>query len=117
MKFDGIIDGWFLLMAIVVPVSIAGTSLLYFPLLGLYVLFGFWTFRRWPPQWGGVEKAFLIFWSISFLSAICGMDPWLSRIRLGKDLYFLILVLLGAYLAQKNQNSKLLKTCMVVTII
>jgi len=114
---ESVIDGWFLLLAAVVPVSIAGTSLLYFPLIGLYILLGAWTFRQWPPHWGVVEKTFLCFWLISLLSALFGMNPWISRIRLGKDLYILILVLLGAYLAQENRNTQLTKVFMMSAIL
>jgi O-antigen ligase len=111
---DLIIRWWFLLLAAAVPISIAATSVLYFPLIGLYVILGVWTFRRWPPTIGRVEKAFLCFWLISLLSAINGADPWQSRIRLGKDLYFLIAVLLGAYLGQNDRSlSTLTKVFMV----
>src|SRR5258708_7857672 len=109
MKMENVATGWFLFLASALPVSIAASSLLYFPLLSLYVLLGYWTFRRWPPQWGGIEKAFLIFWLLSVLSALFGMDAWHSRNRLGKDLYFLILVLLTAYLARENKGSQLTK--------
>lgn len=117
MKLQTLTLGWFLLLAAVIPVSIAGTSILYFPLLSLYVLLGYWTFRQWPPQWGWVEKAFLSFWLLSVLSALFGVDPWHSRVRLGKDLYFLILVLLTAYLARENKGSKLMKVFMISAII
>jgi O-antigen ligase len=102
--------------ALVTPISIAGTSLLYFPLLGLYGLLAFWTFKRWPPVWGWVEKAFISFWLISVLSAFFGVDPLHSRIRLGKDLYFLILVLLGAYLAQEPADSKLMRVVVISSV-
>jgi O-antigen ligase len=113
LKIETVIAWWFLLLAVAFPVSIAASSLLYFPLLGLYVLLGYWTFRRWPPQWGAVESAFFIFWGLSVVSAFLGADPWFSRVRLGKDLYFLILILLGAYLARENQSSQLMKVFMV----
>jgi len=99
MRMEVVTAWWFLLLAAALPVSIAVSSLLYFPLLSLYILLGHWTFRRWPPQWGWVETAFVTFWLISVLSALWGANPWFSRTRLGKDLYFLILVLLTAYLA------------------
>jgi putative inorganic carbon (HCO3(-)) transporter len=113
MSIEILIAGWFILLAAVLPVSIAVSSLLYFPLLGFYVLAGYWTFRRWPPQWGWVEKAFLCFWLVSLLSAFLGVNPWFSRVRLGKDLYFFILVLLTAYLNKENRNSQLMKVFMV----
>jgi hypothetical protein len=117
MKMDKLAAWWLLLLAAAFPVSIAVSSLLYFPLLTLYILAGAWTFRRWPPQWGWVEKAFAVFWLLSVLSALCGMTPWHSRIRLGKDLYFLILVLVTAYLAKEDRGSQLLKVFMVSAII
>ncbi len=107
---------WLMAWAIATPVSIAGTSLLFFPLLTLYTLLGAWTFRRWPPPWGPVEKAFLVFWLISALSALLGVDPRHSLTRLSKDLYFAMLVLLGAYLARERAGSNLLKICMIASI-
>jgi O-antigen ligase len=116
MRIDSVTAWWFLLLAAAAPVSIAATSLLYFPLIGLYIISGAWTFRRWPPYWGGVEKAFVCFWLVSLLSALFGADPLHSFIRLGKDLYFLILVLLGAYLARENRCAQLAKVFMVSAI-
>ena len=117
MNVEFVTAWWFLLLAATLPVSIAASSLLYFPLVGFYILLSYWTFRRWPPQWGWVEKAFVCFWLISVLSALFGINPWHSRIRLGKDLYFLILVLLTAYLAVENRNSKLMRVFMISAIV
>jgi O-antigen ligase len=117
MKIEAVTAWWFLLLAAMLPVSIAASSLLYFPLLGLYILMGHWTFRRWPPPWGGVEKAFASFWLLSVLSAIVGANPWFGRIRLGKDLYFLILVLLTAYLGRENRSAQLTKVFMVSAVL
>jgi len=108
---------WLMAWAIALPVSIAVTSILYFPLLTLYVLLGYWTFQRWPPQWGCLENAFACFWFLSLLSAFCSVDPWHCRIRLGKDLYFLSLVLLTAYLAREPQGPRLMKVFMISAIL
>ena len=117
MKMEAVAAWWLLLLAVAIPISIAAFSLLYFPLMGLYILLGYWTFRRWPPQWGWVEKAFVSFWLLSVLSALFGVNAWHSRVRLGKDLYFVMLVLLTAYLArEKNQDSKLMKAFMISAI-
>ena len=107
---------WMIAWAIVTPVSIAGTSLLFFPLVGLYVLLGVWTFKRWPPPWGPVEKAFSVFWLLSLVSAIHGGELRQSQIRLSKDLYFSMLVLLGAYLAREPEGTRLMKASMIAAI-
>jgi len=114
---DRVIAWWIIILAAVFPVSIAASSLLYFPLLGFYILLGAWTFKRWPPEWGPTEKAFTCFWIVSLLSALLGAAPWYSRIRLGKDLYFFILVLLTAYLAQEKTGPKLMKAFMISTLL
>src|SRR5882724_2531874 len=114
---SSILSYWFSAWALATPISIAGTSIVYFPLLGAYVLGGVWTFRRWPPPWGSVEKAFLVFWLLSVASAVFGMDARHSTVRLSKDLYFLMTVLLGAYLAREPVGPKLLKIFAIAAIV
>jgi O-antigen ligase len=105
-----VISAWLIAMAFCFPISIALSSLTFFPIVGLYVLGAYWTFRCWPPRWGRVESAFLVFWGISLASACAGVDPWHSRIRLEKDLYVALLILLGSYLHQApGERPKLLR--------
>ena len=104
-----IVTVWLLVWAFCLPISIAGSSVLYFPLLGLYVLGVYWTFRIWPPSWGRIEILFLIFWGVSVISALAGADPMHSRVRLGKDLYFMIVILLGALTTNQESRDRLMK--------
>jgi len=84
------------LLAAALPVSIAVSSLVFFPLLAVYLLGAKWTFPRWPPTFGATEKAFLIFWVISLVSAMFGESLAGSRRGLTKDLYFSMAVLISA---------------------
>ena len=52
------------LLAFVLPVSIAATNIVFFPLLALWLLGAKWTFVRWRPVWGRPEKFFLAFLSV-----------------------------------------------------
>ncbi len=98
-------------LAFALPVSIAGSSLLYFPLLALFVLGCFWFSPEWRPRWAVVEIAFTAFWGVSLISALGGIDPWHSRVRLEKDLYFLMVVMVGGYLKSRSIDGRsLLKT-------
>ena len=98
------------LVAFFFPVSIAASSLAFFPLLALYVAAGSWTFRRWPPAWGRVEIAFLLFWGVSLLSAGFSDSPSHSRGQLTEDLYVILIPLLGALLVNEpGLRSRLLK--------
>jgi O-antigen ligase len=91
---------WLLLLAFCLPVSIAAASLALFPFIIFYILGARWTFRLWPPTWSPMETAFAIFWGISLISALAGANPWHSRIRLSKDLYAVLLIILGALVRQ-----------------
>lgn len=95
-------------LALAIPLSIAFSSVLFFSLLGFWVLGGFWTFRRWPPPWGRIEKAFLVFLAISFVSSLFGSDPLRSSTKMEKDLYFSLYILLGALLAHDIDTKRLL---------
>jgi hypothetical protein len=106
---DPKISVWLLLLALALPISIAASSLLYFPLLSLYILGAYWTFRLWPPYFGRLEKLFLIFWGVSVISALLGVSPMHSTTRLGKDLYYLMIVLVCALITTPEQAQRLLK--------
>jgi O-antigen ligase len=96
---------WMLLLAFCFPVSIALASLTYFPLIVFYFLGARWTFPIWTPSWGKLETAFAIFWGVSLMAALTGLDPWHSHVRLEKDLYFVLVIVLGAYLARDSSES------------
>ncbi len=98
---------WLAGLAIFLPISIALSSILYFPLLTLFVVFGTWALRLWPPEWTVLEKAFIAFWLVSLLSGLLGVAPRHSMVRLGKDLYFAILVLVCAYMGARGNGSRL----------
>jgi putative inorganic carbon (hco3(-)) transporter len=89
---------WLALLAFSFPVSIAASSLTFFPLIGLYLLAGYWTFQIWPPVIGRVEKAFAVFFAVSLASAGWGFSLLHSRRQLLEDLYVLLIPLLVALL-------------------
>ncbi len=95
-RIEPFLFGWLVAMSFVFPISISASSLLYFPLLALWLLGARWTFQRWPPAWGPVEKSFTVFLVISLISCAAGLRPAHSLRELEKDSYFLITVMLMA---------------------
>lgn len=87
-------------LALLLPVSIGLSSFVFFVLLGLYVFGARWTWRVWPPRWDGLLTFFGIFWGFSVLSAAVNGFTDRSQLRLQKDLYVVLLPLLGALLAR-----------------
>ena len=60
------------LFAFVLPISIAATNIVFFPLAALWLFGARGTFSRWPPFWGWPEKIFGVFFVVSLLSAGLG---------------------------------------------
>ncbi len=95
-------------LAAVIPVSIAASNIVFFPLLALWLLGAQWTFARWPvPPWGRLATAYSIFLVVSLLSALLGGDIHHSlREIYNKDFYFLIALLLVALLREQADRER-----------
>lgn len=104
-------------LAFSLPLSIAVSSVFYFSLLGVYLLAGVWAFRLWPPPWGAMEKGFVAFWGVSVLSGILGVSPRHSLPSLGNDLYFLLVILLGALLTTELRRKRTFQFFMAGAIL
>jgi len=105
-----IVDGALFLLAMALPFSIAISSLLFFPLLALWVLGAKWTFRRWPPRIGPTEKAFILFAAVSLVSALAGINRAHSLHEIyKKDFYFLIVVVVLALTRTQAKAEKLIR--------
>jgi putative inorganic carbon (HCO3(-)) transporter len=106
------------LFAFVLPISIAVTNIIFFPLAAVWLFGARWTFPRWPPLWGGPEKWFLAFLGISLLSAILGVDirHSLKEIK-NKDFYILIMIVLVALVRDADHNARLLKWFMMAGLL
>lgn len=97
------------ILAAALPFSIAITSLVYYPLLVLWILGAVWTFQRHPPRWGAVEKAFLVFFLVGVLSSLCGINRLHSFHELHKDSYFLVYGLTVAWATRRALADRLLR--------
>src|ERR1051326_7872250 len=94
------------LLAFVLPISIAATNIVFFPLAALW-LFG--AVRTYKPVWGLPEKLYLGFFAISLLSSLLGVDPLHSLREIkNKDFYILITVVLVALVRNEEKNAKLI---------
>lgn len=100
-------------LALVVPISIAATNIVFFPLAAVWLFGARWTFPRWRPAWGWPEKFFVVFLGVSLLSALAGLDPAhsLKQIK-NKDFYLLITIVLVALSRDREKNVRLLKIFM-----
>jgi len=106
------------LLAVVTPISIAATNLIFFPLAALWLFGAGWTWPRWPPVWGWPEKVFLVYVGVSFLSAFMGLDVRHSlREIMNKDFYILIAIVLVALVRTRAQNARLLKLFMAAGLV
>jgi hypothetical protein len=99
---DSVFWGGLTLLAVVLPVSIAASSLVFFPLLGLWVLAGPRGWRRFPGPWGLPEKIFAAYLLISVLSCLAGMRPLHSLGELKKDFYVTVMWLVAAFLRGRS---------------
>src|SRR5690349_9332165 len=95
------------LLAFVMPISIAATNIVFFPLAALWLFGAKWTFRKWPPVFGWPERIFLAFLGISLLSAFLGIDTRhsLKEIK-NKDFYILIAIVLVALVKDPDHHAK-----------
>jgi len=101
------------LLALVLPVSIAATNIVFFPLAAVWLFGARWTFRKWPPAWGWPEVFFLVYLGSSVLSALFGLDPRHSLFIIEKkDFYIVIAVVLVALVHGRDQQARLLKIFM-----
>src|SRR5258708_4873663 len=99
--------------ALVVPVSIAATNVVFFPLAAFWLFDAKRTWRQWPPVWGLPEKLFLVYLGASLLSALIGLDPRHSLREIkNKDFYILITIVLVALVRDREKNERLLKIFM-----
>jgi len=106
------------LLAFVLPISIAVTNIVFFPLLALWFFGARWTFARWKPTWGWPERFFLVFLSVSLVSAALSLDPRHSfREIYKKDFYILIAVLLAAFVRRRELNACLIKIFMAGALL
>jgi O-antigen ligase len=104
-------------LAFVTPISIAGTSLIFFPLVIIWFLGAKWTWKEYPPQWGITEKAFGIFLGLGVLSALTGLDPTHSFKKLEKDFYIFIAVLVVALARDRASVFQCLKLFLIAGMI
>jgi len=106
---DNIFTAGLDLLAFVLPVSIAATNIVFFPLAALWLFAAKWTFPRWRPAWGRPEKFFLAFLAAGLVSAALSVNPAHSfREIWNKDFYILILVVLVALVREEKRCSRLL---------
>jgi putative inorganic carbon (hco3(-)) transporter len=106
------------LFAFVLPISIAATNIVFFPLAALWLFGARWTFSRWPPFWGWPEKIFGVFFVVSLLSAVLGINPAHSLLVIkNKDFYLLIAIVLVALVRARAQNERLLKLFMAAGVV
>ncbi|MFA5975867.1 MAG: O-antigen ligase family protein [Elusimicrobiota bacterium] len=111
---DKIVGIGLILLAIALPFSIALSSLIFFPLLALWLFGGRWTLGRWRPVWGNTEKAYAVFLGISVLSSLLGLSQAHSFHEIyKKDFYFLILVMVAAMAMQQNVAERLVRWLLV----
>src|SRR5690349_2812087 len=88
--------------ALVSPLSIALSGIAIWPLLILWIAGAYWTFPLARPVIGPAEKAFLFFLLAGIVSAALAVDPTRGfRILFKKEAYFLIAVLLSAWLSRR----------------
>src|SRR5205807_834571 len=97
------------LLAIALPISIAGTSLLLFPLLVVWILGARWTFPRWPWIPGPADGAFAALVIVSVLSSLLGMAPAHSLKEIEKDFYYLMAPMCVALLADEERRASVLR--------
>lgn len=102
-------------LAVSLPFSIAGSSLVFFPLLVGYLLAGAWTLRAYPWQWGPAGWAFLAFVGISLCSALFGVSPFHSHRTLFKDFYFLMVPLVASLVPSTEERWRLVKVFVVAS--
>lgn len=105
------------LLAAAMPFSIAVTSIVFFTLLGLWLLGARWTWRVWPPVWDWPTKLFFIFLATSALSALLGLDPARSFRKMDKDFYFLIVVLVVALVRREHLARRTLKVFVIAGVL
>src|SRR5689334_18897487 len=106
--WDNIFGAGLDLLALVLPVSIAATNIVFFPLAALWLFGARRTFRKWPPTFGWPEKWFLLFLGVSLLSAFTGIDRAHSLREIkNKDLYILISVVLAALVRDFRKNARM----------
>ena len=101
------------LLAFVLPISIAATNIVFFPLASLWIFGAKWTFPGRRPVWGWPEKFFLVFLAASLLSAVWSVNPAHSfREIWNKDFYILIMVVLVAFVREEKSCARLLRLFM-----
>ncbi len=105
------------LLAAALPVSIAGSSLVFFPLLSVFLLGARWTFPKFPVSWMAIERVFLGFFFLGALSALGGLSPLDSRHSLFKDLYFLVFVLTGALARTAEERWQVLRVFLLWSVL
>ena len=115
---DNIFKGGLDLLAFVLPVSIAATNIVFFPLAALWLGAAKWTFPKWRPVWGRPEKFFLVFLFAGILSAALSPSPRHSfREIWNKDFYILIMVVLVAFVRERRQGERLLRLFMAGALL
>jgi len=116
--FDNIFAFGLDLFALVLPISIAATNIVFFPLAALWLFAAKWTFPKWPPVWGWPEKFFLVFLAASLLSAARSVNPAHGfREIWNKDFYILIMVVLVAFVRDQRQCARLLRLFMAGALV
>jgi O-antigen ligase len=106
------------LLAFILPVSIAATNIVFFPLAALWLLAAKWTFPKWRPVWGWPEKFFLVYLAASLLSAALSVNPAHSFLVIWKkDFYILIMVVLVALVREEKSCARLLRLFMAGALL
>ncbi len=106
------------LLAIAVPISLAVTNLIFFPLLGVWLLGARWSFHQWRPVWGLPETLFLGYLAISLVSAVLGVDVRHSLHEIyKKDFYIVIAIVVVALARDPQKNAKLLRLFMIAAFL
>jgi O-antigen ligase len=106
-----------LLMAVVLPFSIAATNIVFFTMVALWVSSGPSVWKRWPLHWGRVEQIFVVFLAVSLLSVLFGLDWRNSMWRMRKDLNFFVFPLIISLIADASQARRLIRIFVLATFL
>lgn len=103
-------SGGLQLLGWAMPISLAATNIVFFPLMGIWILGGKWTFPRWPYRPGLAEKIFAVYLVFAVCSAFSGVNlPHSLHEIKQKDFYPVILITLVALVRDRELHAKMLR--------
>jgi O-antigen ligase len=104
------------LFAFVTPISIAGTGIVFFPLLSLWILGYRWTRTVAPFKPGLTEYAFAAFLLASFFASLAGGRPMHSIDHMRGDLYFAIVLFVAAVCRTEGLARKVVAAFLIASV-